>query len=141
MGGDDRDGEFLRLLRSTGLIAAAAGAAGSIAFMLYAGRRNPSRLLVLLFAIWVLSPFAALLSIDAISKRWSPVTRSAVYGLMWLLAVVSPAAYGYIAVGPPRPQAAFMFVVLPPLSWLVGAAVLAMAAFISSRRAHPGSVL
>ena len=30
-----------------------------IGFMLYAGRRNPSRLLVLLFAVWVLSPFGA----------------------------------------------------------------------------------
>ena len=39
---------------------AAAGAAEAAGFTLYAGRHNPSRLLMTLFLIWVLSPFVAL---------------------------------------------------------------------------------
>jgi hypothetical protein len=49
----------LAVLRRVALPAALAVAVASIGFMLYAGRRNPSRLLVLLFAAWVLSPFVA----------------------------------------------------------------------------------
>lgn len=54
------DGGLLGLLRAVALIAVVAGAGGSIGLMLWAGHRNPSRLLIVLFAIWVLSPFVAL---------------------------------------------------------------------------------
>jgi hypothetical protein len=47
------------LLRAAALAAVLVGAVGSVAFMLYAGRHNPSRLLMTLFTLWVLSPFVA----------------------------------------------------------------------------------
>ena len=60
----------LGLLRAAALIAVLAGAAGSVGLMLHAGRHNASRILLALFALWVLSPFMALLLVNVISKRW-----------------------------------------------------------------------
>ncbi|HEX7198860.1 MAG TPA: hypothetical protein VF213_05265, partial [Dongiaceae bacterium] len=60
VGRESPEGGFLGFLRRAALIAALAGAAGSLGLMHRAGHRNPSRLLVLLFALWVLSPFTAL---------------------------------------------------------------------------------
>src|SRR5262245_21009562 len=53
------DPASLRVLSASAQIAVVAGAGGSLGLMLYAGRRNPSWILLLLFAIWVLSPFVA----------------------------------------------------------------------------------
>jgi len=48
---------FLCVLRAAALIALLVGAVGSVGLMLHAGRRKDSpRLLLALFAIWVLSP-------------------------------------------------------------------------------------
>jgi hypothetical protein len=62
-----------------------AGAAGSVALMLHAGRRQQSRVLVLLFAIWVVSPFIAAVIANSVSKRWPVGTRAALYVLMVVL--------------------------------------------------------
>ena len=121
------------MLRAAALIALLAGAVGSIGFMLVAGHRNPSRLLLLLFAIWVLSPFVGLGTIGTISNRWPAIIRAALYSVMLVVALGSAAIYGAIALGPPRPQAAFVFVVVPPASWLLMAIVLLTAAFITNR--------
>ena len=51
---------LLGFLRTAALTAVLAGAVGSVGLMLYVGRRNHSRVLLVLFALWVLSPFAAL---------------------------------------------------------------------------------
>ena len=103
----------LSVLRATALIALLAGAAGSVAFMLRAGHRNPSRLLLVLFAMWVLSPFVALLFAIFVSKHWSAFTRATLYGVMLVLTVSSLAIYGDVAFGPPRTKTAFAFVVFP----------------------------
>jgi hypothetical protein len=110
---------FLGILRSAALIAVLAGAAGSVAFMLRAGRHNDSRFLLLLFAIWVLSPFIALVPAHVVSKRWSMLTRASLYGVMLVLSLVPLAIYGNVALGPPRAKTAAVFVVVPPASWLV----------------------
>lgn len=52
---------FANVLRSVAVVAMLAGAAGSITLMLHAGRRQQSRVLMLLFGAWVLSPFVAAL--------------------------------------------------------------------------------
>jgi hypothetical protein len=49
------------LLRGAALIAMLAGAGISLAFMLRAGQRQKSRILLLLFGIWVLFPFVTAL--------------------------------------------------------------------------------
>ena len=102
--------KFLGRLRSAALIAVVAGAGGSVALTLYAGRQNDSGILMALFAIWVLSPFAALALANVVSKRWSVLTRAALYGVMLVLTVGSLAIYGAHAL---RPSDAFVFVVVP----------------------------
>jgi len=130
------EGGFLGLLHAAGLIAVLAGAAGSVGLMLHAGRNNPSRLLLVLFAVWVLSPFLALVLANMVSKRWSVVTRATLYTAMLVLTVGSLAIYGDIALGPPRPKPAFVFVVVPPASWLLIGIVLSTAALVSRRPSH-----
>ncbi len=127
------EGRFLSLLHAAALIAVLAGAVGSVGLMLHAGHRNPSRLLLVLFALWVLSPFIALVLANMVSKRWSVLTRATLYTMMLVLTVGSLAIYGDVALGPPRPKAAFVFVVVPPASWLLIGIVLPIAALISGR--------
>jgi hypothetical protein len=105
--------------------------------MLYSGRHAPL-LLIVLFTIWVLSPFAALVLADAVSKRWSAVTRQALYGAMLLVAVASVIVYGADAMRPPRPQAAFVYVIVPPVSWLLAAVIVASGAAVSRGRSRRG---
>ena len=50
------DGAFLGPLGAAALIAVLAGAVGSVGLLLRSGQRTP-RLLLVIMAIWVLSPF------------------------------------------------------------------------------------
>ena len=74
----------MTLLRKTALVALVIGAAGSIALMLQAGRNSP-RLLVVLFMMWVLSPFVVLAAaglmtgILALPASAGPYGTTAVY--------------------------------------------------------------
>jgi len=126
----------LSVLRTAALIALPAGAAGSVGFMLRAGNRNPSRVLLVLFAIWVLSPYVALAFAIIVSKDWSVLTRATLYGVMVVLTVSSLAIYGDVALGPPRTKTAFAFVDVPPASWLLMAITISIATLISRRRSR-----
>ena len=128
----------LGLLRAAALIAVLVGAVGSVGLMLYVGRRNESRILLVLFALWVLSPFMVLAWANVASKRWSVLTRATFYSLSLVLTLGSLAIYGYIAFGPPRAKTAFVFVVVPPSSWLLIAIVVPIAALISNRLSRQG---
>ena len=101
------EGGFLGLLRAAALIAVLAGAAGSFGLMLHAGRRNDSRILLVLFTIWVLSPFVALVLADVVSKRWSVLTRATLHSVMLVLTLGSLAIYGDAALGPPEGEDRF----------------------------------
>ena len=131
------DGGFLGLLRAAALIALLGGAGGSVGLLLRAGQRSP-RLLLVLFVIWVLSPFMALVLAEVVSKRWSVLTRATLYSVMLVVTLGSLAIYGNDAWRPPRTQAAFVFVVVPPASWLLIAIVVSMAALISDRLSRRG---
>jgi len=112
----DLEGVFHHRLRAGALTVAASGAACAIAFMLYVGRRNNSRLLLLAFAIWVLSPFAAFVAADAFSQRWSRRRRAVLYCVMLAVTVAAVTIYGIVALGPPRPKPASFFLVVPAAS-------------------------
>jgi hypothetical protein len=132
------EGRFLGQLRAVALIVALAGAVGSAGLTLYAGRHNQSRLLPALFTIWVLSPFMALVIAHVVSKRWSALTRTALYSLMLVLTLGSLGVYADVALWPPRSKGAFVFVIVPPVSWLLLALVVPIAGLISGRLSHPG---
>ena len=124
-------GAFLGHLRAVALIMLLVGAGGSATLTVYTGRHNASRLLITLFIIWVLSPFMALELVDVVSKRWSVLTGSALYGLMLVLTVGSLAIYTNVAFWPPKAKTAFVFVVVPPASCLLLAVAVTIAALLS----------
>lgn len=130
------EGGFLRLLRAVALIATVVGGIGSVVFLLRAGRRNESLiLLVILFTIWVLSPFIALLWANRVSKRWSVVTRTTLYCVTLAVALSSLVIYsGVVDLRPAGSPNVFLFVAVPPASWAFIAIVVGMAALISRKR-------
>ena len=130
---------YLGPLRAVALTLVLAGAVGSLGLMLYAGRRNSSRVLLVLFALWVLSPFIALVFANVVSKRWSALSRATLYSVMLILTLGSLAIYGDVALGPPRQQPAFVFLVVPLASWLLIAIVLPIAALVSGRLSGRGA--
>jgi hypothetical protein len=129
----------LAVLRRAAVILALAGAAASIGFMLYAGRRNPSRLPVLLFAAWVLSPFVAAILAWAKSERWSAPICATLYATILVVSLLSLCVYGVVALGQVRVKIGFVFLVVPLASWLVLAIAVGVAAARSrrSRTEHP----
>jgi hypothetical protein len=123
----------MRPLYRAAQIAVPLGAVGSVGLMLYTGRHNPSLLLMVIFALWVLSPFVVLGLSDILSKHWSSLTRTAVYSVSLVIAVLTVAIYAEVAFGPPRAKTATLFVIVPPASWLAIATVVLIAALISRR--------
>jgi hypothetical protein len=117
-------------LRLASLSAVLAGAAGSVGMMLYAGRRNPSRFLLLLFAVWVLAPFVALVWAHVGSKSWPFLQRTTLYRLMLVVSLASLTIYGEVALGRFNVKTAFPFLAVPAASWLL----IAIAAWVSARR-------
>jgi len=94
---------------------------------------------MLIFVVWVLSPYVALFLAHAFSTRWSSLTRAAVYSLMLVVALGSLIVYGHDAVRPRLAQAAFVYVMVPPTSCLLIAAALGITAFLSGRLRAPGN--
>jgi hypothetical protein len=125
-------GGFLRFLRSVALIAVVAGGAGSVGLMLREGRRTP-RFLLVLFVIWVLSPFVALAWANLISKRWSALTRATLYGMTLIVTLGSLAIYGHLVMPPAGSARAFVFVAVPPASCLL-LAIVPIAALVSGKK-------
>src|ERR1039457_2591292 len=128
---------LLGFLRTAALIAVLAGACGSIGLMLRAGRRNQSQILMLLFGIWVLSPFVAAFLAHVFSKRWPVVTRATLYAVMLALTLGSLTIYGDFVFGRLQAKAGFVFLVVPFASWLLIGMVGAMV--ISGRRFRRGT--
>ena len=105
------------LLRTIAVVVVVAGAIGSLAMTLHAGHKNNSVLLVVLFAFWVLSPFIAFLITNVISRLWNDLNRKTLYYIMIFLPVVSIVCYSG-AISPPGMKPAFIFLVVPFISWL-----------------------
>src|SRR5260370_32283054 len=91
------DSGFLALLHTAAVRAMLAGAGGSLGLMLYAGRHQNSRILLLLFAVWVLSPFVAAVMADAASKRLPILARATLNVVMLVLTLGSLAIYWLVA--------------------------------------------
>lgn len=130
------EGRCLGRLRAEARVAMIAGAAGSVSLMLFAGRRNESRILLVLFSIWVLLPFLALFLASIASKRWLGLTRAALHYAMLVLALGSVATYGAVVIWPPVSTPAFPFVVVPVASWLLILIVLPMAVLVAAWRSR-----
>ena len=86
-------------LLTAALAAVLVGAVGTAGLFLRATQHTP-RLLLLIMAVWVFSPFAALVWADAASRRWPALIRTTLNGVMLFVALASLAVYGADAVWP-----------------------------------------
>jgi hypothetical protein len=107
-------------LRRAGWMAIVLGATGSVGLTMYVG--HSGFILMAMFFLWVLSPFAALGCIDLVSRGWAVRLQAKTRSLAIVLAPISLAVYGRIAFGPRHAQPAFAFLVVPLASWILLAA-------------------
>lgn len=127
-----------RVLSGAALVAVVVGGGCSLGLMAYAGRRNDSRILLLLFAVWVLSPFMAAALANVVSKRWSILTRATLNVVMLVFTLGALAIYSEVAFGHPRVKMGFVFLVVPLASWMLLVITVPVAAFISGRLSRRG---
>ena len=126
------------MLRTVALVAAGAGGLGSLALLLQAGSRNSSLpFIVLMFSIWVLSPFLALVFAIVRSVRWPEMIRTALYLVTIATAVVSILIYSrLIDLKPATSAHTFLFVAVPPASWMVIVMTLLIATLVFRSQAR-----
>jgi hypothetical protein len=91
-----------------------------------------------ILAIWVLAPFLALVLANVLSIRWPVLSGATLSAVMLVVSLGSLAVYGADAVWPRKSQPAFVFVVVPLVSWLLMALAIAIAAFLSGRLTRRG---
>ena len=127
------DGGFPDPLRAAAMIATLAGAIGSVGFMLLAGQ-GADALPLALMGLWVLSPFAALTFGSVVSTRRPLVSRAALSTLMLAVPLATLAVYAADALRPVRTQAAFVFLIVPPASWLAISVVVITTALLRRGR-------
>jgi hypothetical protein len=94
------------------LVTVACGAA-SLAFMFMVGRQQKSLLLIAIFTVWVAVPFAAFLYMQIVARR-----RAAFDWIGAGVSLLSAAVYAVVAFGPPQPQPAKFFLLVPAASWV-----------------------
>ena len=100
------------------------GGMGCVGFTLWAGRRNPSWLLIGLFVVWVSLPFAALAWASVASRKWPQRVQATLCALAFLMAACSLLIYGHDALTPAVKTRAFVFLVVPPASTTIAALLL-----------------
>ena len=96
----------------------------SLGLVLWVGRHNHSGLLVLMFALWVASPFAGLISLHRISKRWAASRQQSTYALIHVIGLASVAIYAAVAFLMHLAKPAAPFLAIPAATWMVIAAIL-----------------
>ncbi len=107
------------------------GACGSLGLTLWVGRNSPRALLVM-FLMWVVSPFAALLAAGRSSRPWATCAGATVRALVLPITLASLAAYTIATMRWTRPTPAFLMV--PLVSWLLIAAAIGSAAWTARKR-------
>ena len=121
------------MLRRGAVIAIVFGATGCVALFLRASE-HPPPVLVVLFILWLISPFVLLGWMHAASARWASATQTTLHVVTLAIALASLAIYSGLlritSAGAPR---AAPFVVTAPASWLLIAVVVSLAALVSRR--------
>jgi hypothetical protein len=119
-------------LRTIALIAIVVGVLGALILVLHAGRYNSSILLRLLFVIWVVSPFIAFIMADKFTRNWPVITHAMLYILILILTITPLLFYsGVLTLNRTKP--AFVFLVIPFISWLLLLIFISIAATIARR--------
>src|SRR5436853_208193 len=84
--------EISKSMRPFAFVALIAGAGGSIGLMLHA-KQHPPLFLLVLFTIWVLSPFIAFGIALLRSKRWTTPMQAALHLVTFAVALLSLLVY------------------------------------------------
>lgn len=122
-------------LKIIALIVLIIGAVGSFYLTIREGRNDKSIFELLLFLGWVTSPFLALFIANAISHRWSYPTRVTIYLLMLIITPFSLLSYsGALQLQGTKPE--LIFLIIPPLCWLLMAIALPIAESLSRRKSR-----
>ena len=95
-----------------------AGAIWSVVCTLYAGRHNASVLLVALFVVWVLSPFAGFVLVIRSAQRQHVGILRALLANSIVVTLTSVLIYTAVAFSAPTHHTAFAFLVVPAATWL-----------------------
>lgn len=96
------------------------------------GRDQP--VLLVLFTGWVLSPFAALILGDVLSRAWPVLLRATLHVLTLMVALFSLAMYAGAIPMPAGARPAAVYLMVPLGSWLIIAIVIPAARFAATRR-------
>ena len=125
-------------VRTAGLAAMIVGAIVSVAMLVHVGNRIESNkaqpVVMVLIAIWVLSPYVLLVAGSGLSRNWSELSRATLYWMMNVVAAISLVVYVPFAIGPIGPKPAAPFVGIPPLQWILIVVSLLIAARVGRRR-------
>jgi hypothetical protein len=105
--------------RGVALFSVGLGAAVSLGLMLWVGRHNSSAVLVLLFTVWVASPFAGLLLIYRAANRRSPARQRVTWSQMRVISLGSAVIYAADVFLYHPAKAAGPFLAVPVASWLL----------------------
>jgi len=114
-------------LRVAGLLSILAGLGISLALMFAAGRRQPSIFLMVLFTLWVASPFVGLGLADRFSHRFPGAMGTPLYVLMVLIAAGSLAFYTNVIPMPEGAKTAAVYLMVPLASWVLITLMLGVA--------------
>ena len=123
----------LRKLRAAAFVAVILGAVGSIGLWIHATRHPPLAIIVL-FVIWVLSPFVLLGISHAVAKRWAPGTQTALYLVMLFVSLGSILIYADDAIAHRTAHPAAVYVVVPAVAWVVSAVAIGLGAWIAKKK-------
>jgi hypothetical protein len=119
-------------LRPIALVIGVVGAVGSLYFMFSASRHQNSTILIALLTAWILSPFVGFFIAYKFSNHWTGTARSSLYWLMIILTFVSLVVYSG-AFNSPGTKNAFVFLVVPLISWLLMAIVIGIVRRLSRK--------
>jgi len=122
----------MQTLRNVALASVVVGAIVSFGLMLHVGEYRLNGLM-LLFAVWDLSPFVGLFVAAILSKQWPILMRAAVHAVMLVVALNSVVVYGRVALTHPA-QPAFAFLVVPLVSWVLLIMAVLITHVISTKR-------
>ena len=115
--------DSLRVIRR---LVVGVGAGASVGLMWATGRRNPSVLLLAMFAVWVLMPYAAILAIERRLDSTGASARTALTSAALIVMLSSIGVYGFAFAAPlAKPAAPFLMLPVAQLlvvagAWFVG---------------------
>ena len=105
-------------------LATGASAASALASLSIIGQRQRSVILIVMFTVWVLLPYAGLAMGNVRARAWNPAAYRAVQYATILISLAAMARYVYVVVRPLASQPASTFLIVPVVSWIaIGIAV------------------